>query len=151
MNKKFLMLTCAAALLIGINSVRAVEEEPITPPPATEKAMSRDDMHKMRAEKFAQELGLTDEQRKKAEEIRKADFEKMRPLMDEMRALREKMDAMRQENMKSFEAILTPEQQAKFKQMIEEHKSKMDERGFRHHGRHPEGAPRPMPEDVHHK
>ena len=26
MNKKFLMLTCAAALLIGINSVRAVEE-----------------------------------------------------------------------------------------------------------------------------
>ena len=76
MNKKFLMLTCAAALLIGINSVRAVEEEPITPPPAAEKAMSRDDMHKMRAEKFAQELGLTEEQRKKAEEIRKADFER---------------------------------------------------------------------------
>ncbi len=151
MNKKILMLTCASAMLLGVNNVWAIEEEPANVPPAAEKTLSREEMHKARAEKFANELGLTDEQRKKAAEIRKADFEKMKPLMEEMKALREKMDAMRQENMKSFEEILTPEQQTKFKQIIAEHKRKMDERGTRRHGRPFGGEGRPLPEDIHHK
>ena len=153
MNKKILMLTCASVLLLGANGAWAADEGPaaasIVAPEAMEK-VSREDMHKVRAEKFANELGLTEEQRKKAEEIRKADFEKMKPLMEEMKALHEKMDAMRQENMKSFEAILTPEQQATFKQMIEEHKNKMGERGPRHIGGFP-GIERPAPEKILHK
>lgn len=153
MNKKILMLTCASVLMLGASVVWAQDtvSEPMTPPPAPEMQAPKGDMHKMRAEKLAKELGLNDEQRKKAEEIRKADFEKMKPLMEEMKALREKMDNMRQENMKSFEAILTPEQLAKFKQIVDEHKRKMDERGPHHHGRHPGMEPRPIPEDIHHK
>ena len=170
MNKKILMLTCASVLLLGANGAWAADEGPVVAsvvsPQAVEKTaetggltgvepqamekVSRADMHKVRAERFANELGLSEEQRKKAEEIRKADFEKMKPLMEEMKALHEKMDAMRQENMKSFEAILTPEQQATFKQMIEEHKNKMGERGPRHIGGFP-GIERPAPEKILHK
>ena len=137
MNKKFLMLTCTTMLILGASGAWAVENlDEQTPPPPTENEISADRTHnlKMRAEKFANELELSEEQRQKAEEIRKADFEKMKPLMEEMKNLREKMDAMRKENMKSFEAILTPDQQVKLKQMIDEHKRKMEKRGPHHHG-----------------
>lgn len=153
MNKKILMLTCASVLMLGANGAWAQDTitEPMNPPPAPEMQAPKGDMHKMRAEKLANDLNLTEEQRKKAEEIRKADFEKMKPLMEEMKALHEKMDTMRQENMKAFEAILTPEQQEKFAQIKEEHKRKMDERGPRHHGRRPGMEPRPLPEVVKNK
>ncbi len=170
MNKKILMLTCASVLLLGANGAWAADEGPVVAsvvsPQAVEKTaetggltgvepqamekVSRADMHKVRAERFANELGLSEEQRKKAEEIRKADFEKMKPLMEEMKALHEKMDAMRQENMKSFEAILTPEQQVKFKQIVEEYKSKNGERGMRHFGKY-HGMEHPAPEKILHK
>jgi Spy/CpxP family protein refolding chaperone len=137
-------------LMLGSNGAWAVENlDEQTPPPPVENEALADKTHnlKMRAEKFANELGLSEEQRKKAEEIRKADFEKMKPLMEEMKALREKMDAMRKENMKSFEAILTPEQQVKFKEMIDEHKRKMEERSFHRFGRH-HGSERPLAPEV---
>lgn len=150
MNKRFLTLTCATMLMLGSNGAWAVENlDEQTPPPPVENEALADKTHnlKMRAEKFANELGLSDEQRKKAEEIRKSDFEKMKPLMEEMKALREKMDAMRKENMKSFEAILTPDQKAKFNQMIDEHKRKMEKRGPHHHGQFRDDNPPVAPKD----
>ena len=86
-----------------------------------------------------EELGLTPEQQKKAEEIRKADFEKMKPLMEEMKKLREKMDKMREENMKSFESILTPEQKIKFEEIKAKHKDRMKnfKKGKHHKGKGP--------------
>lgn len=150
MNKKFLMLTCATMLTLGANGAwcadGTTEALPEPAPANQEMRIHKGNNHKMRAEKLANELGLSEEQRKKAEDIRKADFEKMKPLMEEMKALREKMDALRQENMKEFESILTPEQQEKFKGIMEEHKRKMDERKQRHHGKRPGFGHRPAAE-----
>ncbi len=148
MNKKLMILTCASVLFLGANNGFAIEP-PVKGPqmkPAQEMQMPKHNKKGMHGKKLAEKLGLTAEQQKKAEEIRKADFEKMKPLMEEMKKLREKMDEMRKENMKSFEAILTPEQKTKFEEIKAKHKEKMNNfKKDRHHkgkGRHEGKGPR---------
>ena len=75
--------------------------------------------HQEMAERMAKDLGLTAEQRQKADELRKKSQEKIKPLMDEMKDLREKIDAERKANMEEFEDILTPEQKQKFEEIKE--------------------------------
>ncbi len=158
MNKKLMILTCASVLFLGANSSLALEPAVKGPQMAPGHEMQLPKHHKkgMHGKKLAEKLGLTEEQQKKAEEIRKADFEKMKPLMEEMKKLREKMDKMREENMKSFESILTPEQKIKFEEIKAKHKDRMKnfkkgkhhkEKGSRpHDGKRPEkplGEPKP--------
>ena len=148
MNKKLMILTCASVLFLGANNGFAIEP-PVKGPqmqPAQEMEMPKHHKKGMHGKKLAEKLGLTAEQQKKAEEIRKADFEKMKPLMEEMKKLREKMDEMRKENMKSFEAILTPKQKAKFEEIKAKHKEKMKnfKKGRHHKGKehHEDRGPR---------
>ncbi len=124
MNKKFLAILLATTVL----SAGAVQAEPMV-----EKAGAAPEVvkvekpgevrrlgkkhHKEMAERMAKDLGLTAEQRQKAEEIRKESQKKIKPLMDEMKALREKIDAERKANMEEFEKILTPEQKEAFEAM----------------------------------
>ena len=141
MNKKLMILTCASVLFLGANSSLALEPAVKGPQmkPGHEMQLPKHHNKGMHGKKLAEELGLTPEQQKKAEEIRKADFEKMKPLMEEMKKLREKMDKMREENMKSFESILTPEQKVKFKEIKEKQKERMKhfKKGKHHKGKSP--------------
>lgn len=141
MNKKLMILTCASVLFLGANNSLALEPTVKGPQMAPGHEMQLPKHHKkgMHGKKLAEELGLTAEQQKKAEEIRKADFEKMKPLMEEMKKLREKMDKMREENMKSFESILTPEQKIKFEEIKAKHKDRMKnfKKGKHHKGKGP--------------
>jgi len=146
MNKKLLTLTCASILIFGIGKGFCEEmPQPEAPmPPRHEMTMHHHKggprggkMHKAMIEKLA----LTDEQKAKAEEIRKADFARMKPLMDEMKALKEKMDKMREENMKAFEEILTPEQKEKFEELKKEGAKKFHKKHG--HGKHHHRAPMP--------
>lgn len=141
MNKKLMILTCASVLFLGANNSLALEPAVKGPQMTPGHEMQLPKHHKkgMHGKKLAEELGLTAEQQKKAEEIRKADFEKMKPLMEEMKKLREKMDKMREENMKSFESILTPEQKIKFEEIKAKHKDRMKnfKKGKHHKGKGP--------------
>lgn len=147
MNKKILMLTCASMLLFGANNALAKNHKAEEPMPPHHEMPMKNKGHKfeMHGNKLADDLDLTPEQRKKAEEIRKADFEKMKPLMEQMKELHKKMDEMRKENMKAFEAILTPIQKAKLDGIMLERKNQMKQfkkehrSDNRHFGkRHPE-------------
>ena len=122
MNKKYLMMfTAAAILMAGVTSVSAQPLPPVdgAPAPHHEKMEMRKakrmppDPEKM-AEKLAGELGLSESQREQAKAINKKGMEEVKPLMDQMRDIRKKMDELRKENMKEFESILTPEQKTKF-------------------------------------
>ncbi len=85
--------------------------------------------------KLADDLKLTDEQRNKAKELRKASREKIKPLIDEMKALRKKMDEIRKENMTAFEELLTPEQKETFEKIKAERKAKHEKMMKKHHHR----------------
>ena len=122
MNKKYLMMfTAAAILMAGVTSVSAQPLPPVdgAPAPHHEKMEMRKakrmppDPEKM-AEKLADELGLSESQREQAKAINKKGMEEVKPLMDQMRDIRKKMDELRKENMNEFESILTPEQKTKF-------------------------------------
>ena len=104
MNKGLLTVLCAAGVLMGSADIYAQERD-MPPPPAGDEMLPPpppghemrkpgkmhkgpkfdDEMHKRMAEKFAKDLGLTEEQQKKAEELREAGREKMKPLFDDIR------------------------------------------------------------------
>ena len=138
MSKKMLMLTCASMLMLGSHYgfCQEVNEQMPPRPEVAEQVEGHHHMkmHGMHKHNLGEKLGLSDEQRQKAEELRKADFEKMKPLIEEMKELRAKMNAIREENMKSFEEILTPEQKIKFDEIKKERSEKMKEFPHRHHG-----------------
>lgn len=146
MNKGLLTVLCAAGVLMGGADIYAQErdmpppagEEMLPPPPPRHSGKMRkapkfdEKMHKRMAEKFAKDLGLTEEQQKKAEDLRKAGRKKMEPLFEEMKTLHEKMDKVREENLKEFETILTPEQKAKLEKMKAERKDFHKDRKGKH-------------------
>lgn len=137
MKSKLLSVVCASAIIMAAGMVNAADKKAgeLSPQPAghemkNHKGEPKFDkkMHQRMADKFAKELGLSDEQKAEAKKIRKEGREKVEPLMKEMKVLREKMDKMREENMKEFEKILTPEQKAKMEQMKKEHDEMREKR-----------------------
>ncbi len=140
MKNKFLLSSCLSAMLLfGANAFAAEDIAPVDMPPAPHHhQFDGKKMHEMHQKKLAEDLDLSAEQQAKAEAIRKADFERMKPLIEEMKALREKMDNMRKENLEAFKEILTPEQKVKFEKIIAEHEAKMKDmpKGRHHFGRH---------------
>ena len=147
MKKLYLTLLCATALSLGASLGQAKDDNTMPPPPQMEQGNHFKDMekhHEKIQQKLADELKLTDEQRAKAKEMRKASREKMKPLIDEMKKTREKMDNLRQENMKAFEEILTPEQKETFTKIKEERKAKFEKMKKGHRRHHRPMPPLPM-------
>lgn len=135
MNKTLLTVLCASTIALGAVSVNAAEREMLPPPPPGHEfdhpgrgPKFDHKKHKEMGEKFAKELGLTEEQKAQADKIREEGREKLKPIMKEMKALREKADKMREENMKEFEKILTPEQKAKMEKMKADRKAEHEKR-----------------------
>lgn len=122
--KKLLLLAVFSVVLCG-GTVEAKE-----PRGDFDKRPSIEEMKK-HEEMFANKLGLSEEQRAKAKELREAGRKKMEPLMKQKKELHEKMENLRKENMEEFEKILTDEQKAKLNEIKKEHKGKHF--GKRHH------------------
>lgn len=118
--KKWFYSVCAAAIMLGITGVCAQENRPM--PPA--EGLRHEQRMEQMENKLAQELGLTAEQQVQAKKIHQEGRKRVKPLMDEMKDIRKKMDELRQENMKEFEAILTPDQKAKFEKIKAERHEK---------------------------
>lgn len=133
MKKSYLTLLCATALLCGTSFAYAADDATMPPPPQTEHHQRMERHHEKMAQKLADDLNLTDEQRAKAKEMRQQAREKIKPLIDEMKEIRKKMDTIRQENMKAFEEILTPEQKETFAKIKTERKAKFKKMMKKHH------------------
>lgn len=142
MKKSYLTLLCATALLCGTSFAYAADDITMPPPPQTEHHQRMERHHEKMAQKLADDLKLTDEQRAKAKEMRQQAREKIKPLIDEMKEIRKKMDTIRQENMKAFEEILTPEQKETFAKIKAERKAKFKKMMKKHH--HHPMPPLPM-------
>lgn len=142
MKKSYLTLLCATALLCGTSFAYASDDITMPPPPQTEHHQRMERHHEKMAQKLADDLKLTDEQRAKAKEMRRQAREKIKPLIDEMKEIRKKMDTIRQENMKAFEEILTPEQKETFAKIKAERKAKFKKMMKKHH--HHPMPPLPM-------
>lgn len=118
MKKMLLSAVCAIVLCNGIVNVNAKEtKSDFDNRPSIEEV-------KKHQEKFASKLGLSEEQKEKAKELRKEGRKKMEPLMKQKKELHEKMEKIRKENMSEFEKILTDEQKQKLKELKKEHKGK---------------------------
>ncbi len=135
MKKLYLALLCATALTCGANMAYAQEDNTMPPPPPHHSEQNIQKHHEKIENKLADDLKLTDEQRSKAKELRKASREKIKPLIDEMKALRKKMDEIRKENMTAFEELLTPEQKETFEKIKAERKAKHEKMMKKHHHR----------------
>ena len=122
MNKNLIVGLCAIGMLFGVSNAYSAERDVSQPPHRHEMKefkKNREDM----AKKFAEDLGLTEEQQAKAKKMREDSRAKMKPMMEEMKKLHEKMDKAREENFKEFEKILTPEQKGKLEKIKEERKN----------------------------
>ena len=150
MNKKYLMMFTAAALVRSSFSVSAEEKKELPPFDGAPHHMRMDhDGKKMPPnpkkmdERLADDLGLSEIQRVQAKQIHEKGRKQVRPLMEQMRDIREKMDELREENMKEFEKILTPEQREKFAKIKEQMRPKHRGPGSRHGGPRPDWETQP--------
>ena len=129
-----LLLTTALSTLIAFsaysNAFAKAVANPAEPAQQTEKMPKHHKEMRKRPEpeKMDKFLGLTDEQKAKAKEIREQSRKEIEPLMKEMKTLREKMDKIREADMKKFEALLTPEQKAKLEARKKHHEKEFDGR-----------------------
>ena len=99
--KKLLILTCAMCVLNGI----AIANEPVKKPdfgkrePGIEfKRPNPEQMKEIRKaheRAFDQKLGLTEVQKLKAKELRKAGHEKMKPVMEQIKTKKQEAEAIR--------------------------------------------------------
>lgn len=144
MKKLVLTVVCATTVMLGSISINA-QEKPLPVQP-TEIALKHKgprahgwkfdkEMHKKMADRFAKDLGLSEEQIAKADKIREEGRKKVEPLMKQMDELRRQADELRKENMKEFEAILTPEQKTRLEEIKNKHeemrKHRKEERKLR--------------------
>lgn len=67
--------------------------------------------------RFAEKLGLSDEQKQQLDQFREEDMAKMKPLFEQMEALRTQISALRQQGRQHFESVLTDEQKVILQKM----------------------------------
>lgn len=161
--KKTLILASVAALMLSSTAVFA-EDAKLDVKSTTKNTNIEKKFNKKRPQRpnLDEVLKLTDEQKKKAHDLRMQGHEKIKPVMektkakyDELKAvmgsdlsiddknkkintlekellsLKQEARKIRTENMKAFEAILTPEQKAEFdkikKDAADRHKKHMEQ------------------------
>jgi protein CpxP len=140
LSKTFLPL--AGLVLLGSAYLRAEEPAGTPPPPPGEHRERREDMRE-NAQKMAKELNLTADQQIQIEAIRKQTKEAVKAAHNDASLnedqKREKGRGLLKAGLEQERAILTPEQQAKAKEL-------RDKRGHRGDRQPPSGeAPPPAP------
>ena len=110
-----LSMSAFANPVVEIQNVAAQEKVQVEAPVQKKFQKVRDD--------FANKLKLTEEQKKKADEIYQNSRGEMDEIHAQMKELRKKADAIREKNKKEFESLLTQEQKDTLKSMTDKHKS----------------------------
>lgn len=98
MMKKLAIIMCTLCVITGTVQA-ATENNSENKPDRIKNRPSQEEMAKIRKAKeaeFEQKLGLTEEQKVKARELRKQGFEKMKPVMEQIRAKRQEARAVKQ-------------------------------------------------------
>ncbi|HTJ78388.1 MAG TPA: hypothetical protein VL357_05280 [Rariglobus sp.] len=121
-----LLLSLFALAAIAAAPVLRAEDTPPAPPAGAEHKGAHGDRLKMLAEK----LSLTDDQKAKIAPILKDEMQALKALRDDTSIDKKdkhtKMMEIRKSHADQILAILTPDQQAKFKDMQERHKGGPD-------------------------
>ncbi len=131
-QRKF-TLGCFALLLVSsLPALRADATATSTPPPPP-PAHGKGEGHgpAQRLQMIAEKLSLTPEQKTKLEPIVKAEAAEIKAVLDDQSlsrpARREKMMAIGKKYRPQIQALLTPEQQAKFKEIRQDMRQEMRE------------------------
>ena len=82
--KRFAIILCALTLFAG--TVNAATELNTNAQKTVPYKAKMEEQRKAHEKEFEQKLGLTDEQKTKAKELRQQGFEKIKPVMDELRS-----------------------------------------------------------------
>lgn len=122
-----------------LSNMHIEKERHVRPPFNEEKRQAE---MKRRKEAFINRLNLTEEQKKKAEEIHQKGRAEMEAVMEQMKALHEKAKEIRQKNKTEFEGLLTPEQKKTLEEMNQERKARQ-EKHFKERGKHLKMKPMP--------
>lgn len=146
-NRGFVIAVSMATLFLGVIIGMQFERHYISPqedsfernfegknPDNRRFKRPNSDWHKEMAEKFAEKLNLSEEQKEKARDIREGGMKEIEPYRSQMRELRNKMNEIRKANMEKFSKILTNEQKAKMENMKAHHKCRGKNNGC--HMRH---------------
>ncbi len=116
MKKTSLIISGTIIFAIGFGAgffMSSLQKHDMPPPPFMEGSQ----MHRPKKHPLADKLGLTEEQRKFAEENHEKGRKEIKPLMEKMFEIRKQMDEIREANMAEFEKILTKEQRQKFEKI----------------------------------
>jgi len=92
--KKLAIMLCAMCVLAGTTYAADDQKFPNKKMPPSKEQMEK--MRKAHEAAFEQKLGLTEVQKLKAREQRKAGFEKIKPVMDDLRAKKQEAEKIRQ-------------------------------------------------------
>jgi Spy/CpxP family protein refolding chaperone len=121
-NRKLILGTLAVLLVSSLPALRADDAGTPPPPPAHGKGEGRGPGQRLQM--LAEKLNLTADQKAKIEPLVKAEIDEIKVVMDDQsltrEARREKMMAINQKYRPQIAAFLTPEQQAKFKEIRQE-------------------------------
>jgi len=119
MNRKLILTSLSLLLVSSLPALRADDTTPPPPPPAHGKGEGRNPVQRLQM--LAEKLNLTADQKAKIEPILKAELLEIKAVMDDQslsrEARREKIGAINQKYRPQIAALLTPEQQAKFKEI----------------------------------
>lgn len=116
------VLTLGSTLGLASLSAQAEDAPPPPPPPPPPHGERGEQGPKMpnaakRLEHMAQQLGLSAEQKEQIKAVFQEEADAIRALRESEKASREQMKELRKSIRTKLEAILTPEQQAKFKEI----------------------------------
>ncbi len=120
-----LLLSVFALAAVAASPVLRADDAPPTPPPGTPPAHKG--AHGDRLKELSEKLALTDDQKAKIKPILMDEMQAMKALRDdttlEKKDKHAKMMDIHKSHAEQILAILTPDQQAKFKAMQEHHKA----------------------------
>jgi Spy/CpxP family protein refolding chaperone len=143
--KKMIIALSAGVLATVVSGARAEDTKPATPPPAAAHEGRHPGM-KAPGMDMGKELGLTEEQQKKIEEIRKSHADEMAATRKAVKDARDSKDeaaaktameaakALHEKVKAECDAVLTAEQKAKMDELRKARDAKMKERGEKRGG-----------------
>jgi periplasmic protein CpxP/Spy len=124
---KMIVLGLALAGSNGLMAQETVDVRKVEKEGEFEK-LSPEERAKKRTEKMTEALSLDENQQKQIYAINLAHMTDMEKLRAEQKALHEKIKAEREATRNEIKAVLNDEQDAKFDQMVEEHKARKQNR-----------------------
>jgi Spy/CpxP family protein refolding chaperone len=136
------VLTLTAAALLAAPALRAQEQKPAGERPNRRAAAGRPQLDPAaRLKELTEKLSLTAEQQEKVKAVFARNVEKLKAMREDKAATpatrREKFMEMRKAELEEINAILTPEQQGKYKELQRDQRQRAAGAGAARRGQNP--------------